>query len=110
MDGDGGQGTLIEAARRFGTPVHVTDVAALEAAAAELAAAFPDPWLRAFSVKANDVPAVIGRLAATGLAANVVSSGEWAAARAAGLPNARVTLEGVRLDRHDVLRHRLDLG
>ena len=57
--------------------------------------AFPDPWLRAFSLKANDVPAVVARLAAAGLDANVVSSGEWAAARAAGLPNERITLEGV---------------
>jgi len=86
---------LRRAARRFGTPLHVTSVPALESAAAELASAFPDPWLRAFSLKANDVPALVARLAAAGLDANVVSSGEWAAARAAGLPNARVTLEGV---------------
>ena len=37
----------------------------------------------------------MARLAAAGLDANVVSSGEWAAARAAGLPNDRITLEGV---------------
>ena len=86
---------LVRAARRFGTPVHVTAVAALEEAAAELRAAFPDPWLRAFSVKANDVPAVIARLAAAGLDANVVSAGEWAAARAAGVPDDRITLEGI---------------
>jgi diaminopimelate decarboxylase len=86
---------LIGAARRFGTPVGVTSVPALAAAAAELRDAFPDPWLRAFSLKANDVPAVVGRLAGLGLDANVVSSGEWAAARTAGLPNARTTLEGV---------------
>jgi diaminopimelate decarboxylase len=86
---------LLHAARRFGTPVHVTSVAGLDAAAAALAAAFPDPWLRAFSLKANDVPAIVARLAAAGLDANVVSSGEWSAARAAGLPNARITLEGV---------------
>lgn len=86
---------LVRAARRFGTPVHVTSVAALDDAAAALADAFPDPWLRAFSLKANDVPAIVARLAAAGLDANVVSSGEWAAARAAGLPNARITLEGV---------------
>lgn len=87
--------SLRRAARRHGTPVAVTAVAALDAAAAELATAFPDPWLRAYSVKANDVPAVIGRLAAAGLDANVVSRGEWAAARAAGLANDRITLEGV---------------
>ncbi len=86
---------LAEAARRFGTPVHVTSVAALEAAARELEAAFPDPWLRAFSVKANDVPAIVARLGSLGLGANVVSRGEWAVATAAGIPNARITLEGV---------------
>ena len=86
---------LRAAARRFGTPVYVTSVAALDAAEAELRGAFPDPWLRAYSVKANDVPAIIRRLGARGLAANVVSSGEWAAARRAGIDNARITLEGI---------------
>lgn len=73
----------------------VTSVPALEAADAELRAAFPDPWLRAFSVKANDVPAVVARLAGLGLGANVVSRGEWAAARSAGVPNSGITLEGI---------------
>ena len=86
---------LRAAARRYGTPVYVTSVAALDAATAELRAAFPDPWLRAYSVKANDVPAIIARLGAFGLAANVVSSGEWAAARAAGIGNELITLEGI---------------
>jgi diaminopimelate decarboxylase len=86
---------LRAAARRFGTPVYVTSVAALDAAEAELRAAFPDPWLRAYSVKANDVPAIIRVLGERGLAANVVSSGEWAAARRAGIGNDRITLEGI---------------
>ena len=86
---------LRAAARRFGTPVYVTSAAALDAAAAEFRDAFPDPWLRAYSVKANDVPAIIGRLGAAGLGANVVSSGEWAAARLAGIDNGRITLEGI---------------
>ena len=86
---------LRAAARRFGTPVYVTSAAALDAAAAELRDAFPDPWLRAYSVKANDVPAIIARLGAAGLGANVVSSGEWAAARRAGIGNDRITLEGI---------------
>lgn len=87
--------SLREAARRFGTPAYVTSVAALEAAAAELEAAFPDPWLRAFSLKANDVPAIVARLGALGLGANVVSGGEWAAARRAGIADGRITLEGI---------------
>ncbi len=83
------------AARRFGTPVQVTDAAGLEVAAARVRRAFPDPWSRAFSVKANDVAAIVARVAALGFDANVVSRGEWAIARKAGLPNDRITLEGV---------------
>lgn len=86
---------LRAAAARFGTPVAVTAVAALADAAAELATAFPDPWLRAYSLKANDVPAVVQRLRMLGLGANVVTRGEWAAARRAGFENRAITLEGV---------------
>ena len=67
----------------------------LESSAATVAAAFPDPWLRAFSVKANDVGPIVSRVAALGFDANAVSRGEWAVARRAGLPNSRITLEGV---------------
>jgi diaminopimelate decarboxylase len=74
----------------------VTDVAAIDAAVATLQTAFADPWIRQYSVKANDVEAVIGAVCRGGsIGANVVSRGEWAAARAAGLANARITLEGV---------------
>jgi len=91
---------LRSAAERFGTPVYVTDDAAIREAADELRAAFPDPWVRQYSVKANDVPAVIARVTtdhgpSAALGANVVSRGEWAAARAAGVPNDRITLEGI---------------
>jgi diaminopimelate decarboxylase len=86
---------LRAAARRFGTPLYVTDAAALDAAASAVRAAFPDPWLRAYSLKANDLPAIVARVAAQGFGANVVSRGEWALARRAGLPNAAITLEGI---------------
>jgi diaminopimelate decarboxylase len=86
---------LIAAARRFGTPVQVTDTVGLEDAAEAVRAAFPDPWLRAFSVKANDVTAIVARIADLGFDANVVSRGELAIARRAGLPNERITLEGI---------------
>jgi diaminopimelate decarboxylase len=58
-------------------------------------AAFPDPIVRQYSVKANDVPAVLAAVGGRGFGANVVSRGEWALARRAGVPNARITLEGV---------------
>jgi diaminopimelate decarboxylase len=84
------------AAARAGTPTYVTDIATLGAAGAELQAAFPDPWIRHYSVKANDVPPVIAAAAAAaGAGANVVSRGEWSLARRAGLPNAAITLEGI---------------
>jgi diaminopimelate decarboxylase len=86
---------LRSAAARYGTPVQVTDGPTLEAAAESVRAAFPDPWLRAYSVKANDVAGVVARVAGLGFDANVVSRGEWAVARRAGLPNDRITLEGV---------------
>ena len=90
------------AARRFGTPAYVTDLEALETAAADLADAFPDPWVRSYSVKANDVPAVIAAVAAHGFGANVVSRGEWAAASKAGVPDDRITLEGIGKTRGDL--------
>ncbi len=86
---------LRAAARRHGTPLYVTDGAALDAAAETVRAAFPDPWLRAYSLKANDLPALVARLAARGFGANVVSRGEWALARRAGVANAAITLEGI---------------
>ncbi len=90
-------GSLREAAARHGTPLYLTDEATLDGAVAELRQAFPDPWIRQYSVKANDAAAVI-RLATgpdRGLGANVVSRGEWAAARKAGVPNGRISLEGI---------------
>jgi diaminopimelate decarboxylase len=51
--------------------------------------------VRQYSVKANDVPAVIAAVTQRGFGANVVSRGEWALARRAGVPNDRITLEGI---------------
>lgn len=86
---------LRRAARRFGTPLYVTDLETLARAATQVRDAFPDPWLRHYSVKANDVPAVVAAVAGHGFGANAVSSGEWAGATRAGLPNERITLEGI---------------
>ncbi len=89
-------GPLRKAANRFGTPLYLTDEAAIAAAGDELREAFPDPWIRQYSVKANDVAAVIGLACGSGaIGANVVSRGEWAAAASAEVPNDRISLEGV---------------
>lgn len=85
----------LRAIGRRRTPVYVTDRAALDAACDAVRDAFPDPIVRQYSVKANDTPAIIGEVCARGFGANVVSRGEWAAARRAGVPNGRITLEGV---------------
>ncbi|MDQ6795060.1 MAG: hypothetical protein M3067_09650 [Chloroflexota bacterium] len=83
------------AASRFGTPLYLTDIATLDAAATAMRDAFPDPWLRHYSVKANDVAAIVRLVAGRGFGANVVSRGEWAVARKAGIPNRNVTFEGI---------------
>ncbi len=51
--------------------------------------------MRQYSVKANDVPAVIAAVVAHRFGANVVSRGEWTLARRAGVPNDRISLEGI---------------
>jgi diaminopimelate decarboxylase len=86
---------LRRAGETYGTPVYLTDLAALDRAATTIRDAFPDPWLRQYSVKANDVPAIVAEVTARGFGANVVSRGEWAVARAAGVADAQITLEGV---------------
>jgi diaminopimelate decarboxylase len=97
--GDVGVPAIADALRRagtaYGTPVYLTDLTALDRAATAIREAFPDPWLRQYSVKANDVPAIVAEVASRGFGANVVSRGEWAIARRAGVADARITLEGV---------------
>jgi diaminopimelate decarboxylase len=88
-------GALLEAARRWGTPLYVTDLAAIDAAAEEIRAAFPDPWIRQYSLKANDLPAIVARIARHGFGANVVSRGEWSLATRAGVLATHLTLEGI---------------
>jgi diaminopimelate decarboxylase len=83
------------AAARHGTPVYVTDLAALDRAAATVRDAFPYPWVRQYSVKANDVSEIVAAVTSRGFGANVVSRGEWAIAHQAGVPNGRITLEGI---------------
>lgn len=86
---------LIRAADTWGTPVFVLSEARVDEAAAQLEAAFPPPWMLHYSLKANDVPALAGRLAGRGWGANVVSVGEWAQAVAGGVPETATTFEGV---------------
>jgi diaminopimelate decarboxylase len=83
------------AADRFGTPLYLYDLERLDADAKAVAAAFPDPWLRLYSLKANGLPALVGRIAAHGFGASCVSAGEMALADRAGLVPAMTALEGI---------------
>ena len=88
-------GALRTAARRWGTPLYVTDLATIDAAAGEVRAAFPDPWIRQYSLKSNDLPAIVARIARHGFGANVVSRGEWSLATPARVADQHVTMEGI---------------
>ncbi|HZC41580.1 MAG TPA: hypothetical protein VE343_12965 [Streptosporangiaceae bacterium] len=86
---------LAAAAARFGTPAYLMDLATVAAAAARLEAAFGAPWLRLYSLKANDLPAITSFLHGRGWGASVVSTGEWRHARAAGVASDSVAFEGI---------------
>jgi diaminopimelate decarboxylase len=83
------------AARRFGTPLYLYDLARLRASAREVAAAFADPWLRLYSMKANPLPAIVAEVAAAGFGVSAVSGGELALARAGGVAPSATALEGI---------------
>ena len=88
-------GVALAAAKRFGTPLYLYDLTRLRADARTVADAFPDPWLRLYSLKANGVPGLVREVAAAGFGANAVSSGEIALGRRAGLTPGQIALEGI---------------
>jgi diaminopimelate decarboxylase len=98
MDHDGGgedgggwpdpveRSSLAQLARRFGSPLYVYRLDRVRRAAADLLAAVPDGATIYYSLKANPEVAIVAELAAAGLSAEVSSTGELAAALAAGHP------------------------
>jgi diaminopimelate decarboxylase len=86
---------FLAAADAYDTPLYVTDLQTLDRHAADLESAFPDPWLRQYSLKAQGLPAVVRRLGRRGWGGNVVSAGEWRLATEAGLPNSAISFEGI---------------
>ena len=88
-------GIITTAAAQHATPFYLTDEERLSQAASLLESAFPVPWVRSYSLKADPLPAVVQLLAQRRWGANCVSVGEIAAAREAGVPNSRITLEGI---------------
>lgn len=84
-------------ARAVGTPAYVYSAAAMRSQARALDAALAPlgDRLVAYAVKANPNLAVLATLAAEGLGADVVSIGEYARARAAGIAPDRIVFSGV---------------
>jgi diaminopimelate decarboxylase len=85
---------LIMAARRWGTPLYITDLDRAAARAGAWAAALPGA-LVAYAVKANPDPALLRRLAADGCGFEVVGPVELELALRAGAPAERIVVNGV---------------
>lgn len=83
------------AAGQFGTPLYLYDLERLRADIAGIAAAFPNPWIRLYSMKANPLPALVAEIAAGGFGVSAVSRGELALAAEAGVAPASTALEGI---------------
>ena len=96
-------------AERMKTPLYVYDGSALDRAARTISEAFPDPWVRLYSLKANGTAGVVSRLAASGFGANAVSRGELAMAARAGVRPEASALEGIGKSARD-LRAAVDLA
>ena len=88
---------LEQIADEIGTPVYVYSAATLRRHARVLKEALAglDEPLIAYAVKANPNPAVLSVLAREGLGADIVSIGEYRAARAAGIPSETILFSGV---------------
>jgi diaminopimelate decarboxylase len=92
------------AAERFGTPLYLYDLAQLRSDAGAVSAAFPNPWLRLYSLKANGLPALVRRLSELGFGASAVSGGELSLAAQAGFPLGLTALEGIGKTAADLRR------
>ena len=102
--------SLREIAEAVGTPVYVYSRATLERHYRVFSEAFADvPSLVAYALKANSNLAVLRVLANLGAGADVVSGGELARARAAGIPGSRIVFSGVGKTRGE-MRAGLDAG
>lgn len=89
--------SLEQIADEVGTPVYVYSAATLRRHARVLQEALHglDDPLIAYAVKANPNPAVLSVLAREGLGADIVSIGEYRAARAAGINPDTILFSGV---------------
>ena len=86
--------TLLEIARRYGTPVYAYDLDRLRGQVTKLRANLPPAVGILYSLKANASLGLCGVLAECGLGADVASAGELVTALEAGFPAQRIFVSG----------------
>jgi diaminopimelate decarboxylase len=89
-----GDGVLLRAAQRFGTPLYLYDFDVIEARVHALRRALGPRFTLAYAVKANPSLGVLHFLSRFGLSSDVASRGELAAVRRAGWPPSRILSTG----------------
>ncbi len=92
----GSSATLRQIAERVGTPVYVYDADAIRKSYHDLTGAFGDiPHQIFYSVKSNSNLSIVRLMRDLGAGADIVSGGELARTRAAGVPASKVVFSGV---------------
>ncbi len=94
MNRASGDGVLLRAAQRFGTPLYLYDFDVIEARVRALRSALGPRFTLAYAVKANPSLGVLHFLRKFGLSSDVASRGELAAARRAGFPPSKILSTG----------------
>lgn len=97
--------TLLEIARRYGTPTYAYDLRQMRAQTEKLRRVLPAAVQVIYSLKANAALGVCGVFAGMGLGADVASAGELVTAQAAGFPSERIFVSGP--DKSPALREQL---
>ncbi len=101
---------LVDIAEAVGTPVYVYSAATLTRHFRLFDEGLGDmPHLICYAMKANSNQAILKLLAAQGAGMDVVSGGEYARAKAAGVPGERIVFSGVGKTR-DEMRMALEGG
>jgi diaminopimelate decarboxylase len=94
--------TLEDVAGAVGTPFYAYDADLFRERIARFRAAFDEPPEVCYALKANDALALVAVAASEGLGADIVSGGELAKARQAGIPAERIVFSGVGKTRAEI--------
>jgi diaminopimelate decarboxylase len=86
--------TLLEIARRYGTPTYAYDLGRVQSQVARLRANLPPAIEILYSLKANASLGLCGFIAGCGLGADAASAGELLTAVEAGFPPERIFVSG----------------